>query len=225
MTTKKISNYVNLDVQTTYSFLNSLIKIDDLIKFSVDHQLKYCAVADENVLYGAIAFYQACLKNNLIPVIGMKTIYQNYECILFALNYQGYQNLIKISSFIQLKQSFNLPDYLSGLAIIDLKQNLPNQSEFYYTLDPKQPNYLACQSSKYLEAPDYADFVLLQAIKNNKTINDDEKIKQILLADPKVKGPDYLLDLKEAQAKFSEIGLKNLILIYNSNIWIENHLN
>ena len=228
MTTKKISNYVNLNVQTTYSFLNSLIKIEDLIKFSVDHQLKYCAIADENVLYGAIAFYQACIKNNLIPVIGMKTTYQDYECILFALNYEGYQNLIKISSFIQLKHPFNLPDYLTGLAIIDLKQNLPNQSEFYYTLDPKQPNYLACQSSKYLEAPDYADFVLLQAIKNNKTINDDEKIKQILLADPKVNGPDYLLDLKQAQAKFSELGLKNLDhLLTNVNLVIpfnENHL-
>lgn len=228
MTTKKINNYVNLNVQTTYSFLNSLIKVTDLINFSVNHQLKYCAIADENVMYGAIAFYQACLKNNLTPVIGMKTTYQEYECILFALNYEGYKNLIKISSFIQLKQPFKLPDYLTGLAIIDLKQNLPNQSEFYYTLDPKQLNYIACQSSKYLNATDYADFVLLQAIKANKTINDDENIKKILLADPKIAGPHYLLDEKEAIDKFSETGLKNLNhLLTNVNLNIpfnENHL-
>lgn len=95
-----------LYVQTEYSILQSACKIKPLIEKLKEQQLHSCAIVDEGTMYGTIKFYQECNKNNIKPVIGLKVKYhyndKTNNLVLLAINSFGYQNLMKISSRLQL---------------------------------------------------------------------------------------------------------------------------
>lgn len=95
-----------LYVQTEYSILQSACKIKPLIEKLKEQQLHSCAIVDEGTMYGTIKFYQECNKNNIKPVIGLKVKYhyndKTNNLVLLAINNFGYQNLMKISSRLQL---------------------------------------------------------------------------------------------------------------------------
>lgn len=95
-----------LYVQTEYSILQSACKIKPLIEKLKEQQLHSCAIVDEGTMYGTIKFYQECNKNNIKPVIGLKVKYhyndKTSNLVLLAINNFGYQNLMKISSRLQL---------------------------------------------------------------------------------------------------------------------------
>ncbi|MFR5857470.1 MAG: PHP domain-containing protein, partial [Bacilli bacterium] len=89
--------YVPLKITTDYSILKSLIKIDDLITFLNEKKISSCGICDEN-LYGSFEFYNKCLKNNIKPIIGLSIKLNNNFLYLYAINYQGYKNLLKINT-------------------------------------------------------------------------------------------------------------------------------
>lgn len=95
-----------LYVQTEYSILQSACKIKPLIEKLKEQQLHSCAIVDEGTMYGTIKFYRECNKNNIKPVIGLKVKYhyndKTNNLVLLAINNFGYQNLMKISSRLQL---------------------------------------------------------------------------------------------------------------------------
>ena len=88
-------NYVSLITKTDFSLLSSLIKVDELINYGIDNHYQTLSICDIN-LYGVIEFYLKCQKNNIKPVIGLEIKYQDNIIYLFAKNYTGYQNLLKI---------------------------------------------------------------------------------------------------------------------------------
>ncbi|TPR20077.1 DNA polymerase III subunit alpha [Apilactobacillus timberlakei] len=96
-------NYVPLNVISSYSLLDSTISIDNLISAAKQRGYNALALTDENVMYGAIEFYNKCIKNNIHPIIGL-TIELNglnddkFKLVLIAKNNNGYQNLMKIST-------------------------------------------------------------------------------------------------------------------------------
>ena len=111
-------NYVPLWVKTDYSILSSLIKIDDLIETLSKYNIKTCAICDDN-LYGAMEFYNKCIKNDIKPIIGLE-VTMDYTILLYAKNYKGYQNLCNINTLIsESKLSFEtLIKYLKDLVVV-----------------------------------------------------------------------------------------------------------
>ena len=111
------SNF-NLYLKTEYSLLSSMIKIDTLPTILKELNYDCCAICDDQ-MYGALKFYNVCVKNNIKPIIGLQVTFK-YENIsssllLYAMNDVGYHNLLKISSLKNLKKdSFNI-DELDGL--------------------------------------------------------------------------------------------------------------
>lgn len=100
--------YVNLNVKTMYSILNSTIKINELIEKAKKDKHLALAITDENVMYGAIKFYEACKKNKLKPIIGItidveSELASSSKIILLAKNNDGYKNILKISSAYQIR--------------------------------------------------------------------------------------------------------------------------
>ncbi|MHC5218228.1 DNA polymerase III subunit alpha [Enterococcus sp. LJL128] len=89
---------------TSYSLLSSTIRIAEFVKKAKQYGYHYLGISDINVLHGAVEFYEACLAENIKPVIGMTLEYtpeisdQKVQLILYAKNQQGYQNLMRISS-------------------------------------------------------------------------------------------------------------------------------
>ncbi len=95
--------YAPLNIKTCNSFLTSMIKIDELIKVALSNNLKALTITDNN-MYGALDFYKACTKNNIKPIIGLE-ISLPEKIILYAMNYQGYLNLVKLTT---IKSEINL---------------------------------------------------------------------------------------------------------------------
>ena len=111
--------YVPLKVTTDYSILKSLIKVKDLVAFCVKSNIKSCAICDNN-LFGAIEFYKLCKLNNIKPIIGLEININNNKVYLYAENYLGYKNLLKINTIISEREIsiFELKNLSSDILVI-----------------------------------------------------------------------------------------------------------
>lgn len=89
--------YTPLYIKTENSLLNSMIKIDDLINMAKSLKITSLTITDNN-MYGVMDFYHKCLENNIKPIVGLEVIIDDNKFILYCLNYNGYKNLLKIST-------------------------------------------------------------------------------------------------------------------------------
>jgi DNA polymerase III subunit alpha len=105
-------DFVHLHVHSHFSLLQALPSPKALVSRAKEQGAKALAITDNGVLYGAVAFYQACRDAEITPIIGLDMyIAQNrmtdkrgriddrpYRLPILALNDAGYKNLLKISS-------------------------------------------------------------------------------------------------------------------------------
>ena len=89
--------YIPLFNTTNYTLLSSLLKIDELITYAIDNNTTSIAISDSN-MFGVMQFIKKCEKNNIKPIIGLEVITDDYSLVLYAKNYSGYQNLMKLST-------------------------------------------------------------------------------------------------------------------------------
>jgi len=113
--------YTPLWIKTDFSLLSSLINIKSLIKKCKEMNITSIAITDNN-MSGVMEFYNECTKNNIKPIIGLEVLLktQNNEVmkvLLYALNNDGYKNLIKLST-IQGER------VVTGKDLIKYKDNL-----------------------------------------------------------------------------------------------------
>ncbi|MFC7393667.1 DNA polymerase III subunit alpha [Scopulibacillus cellulosilyticus] len=106
--------FIHLHVHSEFSLLDSSCRIHNLVEKAKSLGYKALALTDSNVLYGAVPFYKACQKADIHPVIGMEVYIekesesklremspQDHSLILLAKNQAGYENLVKLSTFLQ----------------------------------------------------------------------------------------------------------------------------
>ncbi len=62
--------FTHLSLRTAYSLIDSTIAIDALIKKAKKHRITSLAITDMLNTFNAIKFYQACITNNIKPIIG-----------------------------------------------------------------------------------------------------------------------------------------------------------
>ncbi|HWH24741.1 MAG TPA: DNA polymerase III subunit alpha, partial [Candidatus Limnocylindria bacterium] len=93
-----------------FSLLDGLGRITELVEQAKGQGFDSLALTDHGALYGAVAFYQACRKAGIKPIIGVeayvarrsmadregKADAQPFHLILLATNWRGYQNLCRI---------------------------------------------------------------------------------------------------------------------------------
>lgn len=121
-------NYVPLQVKSSYSLLQSPIRIPDLVHEAKKRGYTSLALTDENILYGAVDFYNAAQKEGIKPIIGLQLKISlgnvdgtSLEILLLAKNNEGYQNLMQISTLHQIKDNQQLP-----LNLDEISQFLPS---------------------------------------------------------------------------------------------------
>ena len=88
---------VPLKITTDSSLLTSLIKIPDLMAFLQAHNIKACAICDNN-LYASIEFYIKCKEKAIKPIIALEVLVSDKKVYVYAKNYEGFQYLIKLNS-------------------------------------------------------------------------------------------------------------------------------
>ncbi|MDE6472978.1 MAG: PHP domain-containing protein, partial [Ureaplasma sp.] len=97
---------ITLNNKSYYNFLKSTLSIDDIVNFSIQNNLSYASIIDEN-MHGAIEFYNKCLNNQIKPIIGFDfKLNNNYYCLI-AKNFEGYKVLTKINSYLNLNREFS----------------------------------------------------------------------------------------------------------------------
>ncbi len=89
--------YTPFYIKTDNSLQQSMIKIQDLIEFAKKNNIKSLSITDNN-MYGAMDFYKMCVKNDIKPIIGLEYIYNDKKVVVYAMNYDGYKNLIKLTT-------------------------------------------------------------------------------------------------------------------------------
>ena len=99
--------YIPLYNKTNYTLLSSLLTIDDLVNHAIKNNLDSISITDTN-MYGTMEFIKKCNKNNIKPIIGLELLIDNNKVVVFALNYNGYINLMKLST-IQNKDEVTIP--------------------------------------------------------------------------------------------------------------------
>lgn len=97
------NKFIHLKLQTEYSLLEGVGKIEEYIKKAREIGLDTLAITD-TAMFGVVEFYKKCKKENIKPIIGL-TVYLDglasegeYSLTLIAKNQTGYKNLSKLSS-------------------------------------------------------------------------------------------------------------------------------
>ncbi len=123
MQTHTMSKFVHLHCHTEYSLLDGLSNIPKLISQVKDLGMDALAITDHGVMYGAIEFYKEAKSQEVKPILGMEGYItegdlhdrpergrvQNYHILLLAKNYEGYQNLMKLTSIAHLEGYYYRP--------------------------------------------------------------------------------------------------------------------
>ncbi len=92
-------HYTPLYIQTENSLLKSMIRIPELITYAKEQGFTSLALTDDS-MFGVMEFYEACLRENIKPIIGLEVPYYEKHILLYAKNYHGYQNLCKIATLL-----------------------------------------------------------------------------------------------------------------------------
>jgi DNA polymerase-3 subunit alpha len=123
VTTLKPSDYVHLHNHTHHSLLDGLTKIPDLINKVKDMGMTSVAITDHGTMSGAIEFYKAAKDAGIKPIIGMEAYVASrsrhdrdpqkdkarFHLIVLAMNNQGYQNLMQLSTKANLEGMYYKP--------------------------------------------------------------------------------------------------------------------
>ena len=80
--------YIYLSVVTDYTLLSSLIKIDNLIDYALNNNIKVLGILNDN-LYSTMEFFTKCKKNNIKPIIGLIKELEDKKYYIYPKNYDG----------------------------------------------------------------------------------------------------------------------------------------
>ena len=106
--------FTHLHLHTSYSLNSGTIKIENLVNTAKKKNITALAMTDYLNIFGAVKFYNKCIKARIKPIIGCEIPFvteQNNRIdniVLLCQDIDGYYNLNKILSSIHKSRSSNL---------------------------------------------------------------------------------------------------------------------
>ena len=114
-----MSSFIHLKVHSEYSIVDSLIRVDQLLKRVVDLKMPAVALTDETNLFALIKFYREALNKGIKPIIGAELVLAE-EKELFRLSALC-QNQVGLHHLIQLLSRAYIEGRQRGQAVIQWK--------------------------------------------------------------------------------------------------------
>jgi len=106
--------FIHLHNHSDYSILDGAITIDKMVQAAIDMDMPGIALTDHGNMFGAVEFYQKATAAGIKPIIGQEFYMapgsrhtkekqkgdgdSAYHLLLLAENFEGYKNLMKLSS-------------------------------------------------------------------------------------------------------------------------------
>lgn len=134
------SDFVHLHNHTHHSLLDGLTKIPDLIKRVKELGMNAVSITDHGTMSGVIEFYKSATESGLKPILGIEAYVAarsrldkdpqkdkaRYHITLLAMNFTGYQNLMKLSTIANLEGMYYKPridreilkEYSEGIIVL-----------------------------------------------------------------------------------------------------------
>ncbi len=115
--------FVHLHVHSHFSLLTGLPKIKELVKTAKKRGFSSLALTDYGSMYGMIKFFEACQKEEVKPIIGCELFVavdtrfdkrhkidnRAAHVVLLAETFEGYRNLMQLSSLGHLEGFYYRP--------------------------------------------------------------------------------------------------------------------
>ena len=150
---------VSLQNLSSFTLLESPTKVKDLAKNAKKKGYSALALTDVNITYGLVNFYKAAKEAGIKPLLGMQLRINGlvdqankYDLIVIAKDDQGYKNILRLSSAVNLltengeKENVleleELKKYLGHLVIIT-PSNIHSELKMLQANNPKMgANYI-----------------------------------------------------------------------------------
>jgi DNA polymerase III subunit alpha len=115
--------FTHLHVHSHFSLLDGLSQIDPLVETAKEMGFESLALTDHGVMYGVIEFYNKCIELGIKPIIGFEAYVaprkrsdkqhkiddDYFHLTLLAKNYEGYKNLIQLTTQAHLDGFYYKP--------------------------------------------------------------------------------------------------------------------
>ena len=207
-----------LNIKTDNYLLHSMIKIKELVKIAKENNIDALTITDNN-MYGTMEFYKECKKEKIKPIIGLEITIEE-KIILYVKNYEGYQNLLKITT-LKSKRKLNLDDltnYAEGLLCIvpyESKKLYNTLNKIYEDIfvsykDEYQKQKINLSNKVYMKSircitkEDEKYLKYLKAIKEGKNYIEIEDIKDVSLFPLSKEDTSIIKDLCNLEIKMNQ---------------------
>lgn len=117
-----MADFVHLHNHSEFSLLDGLSRIEDMVEYAKEQNMKALAITDHGNMYGVVKFYKACKAAGIKSIIGCEiyiakrslhdkeTTDKEYNhLILLAKDITGYKNLMKIVTVSYLEGFYYKP--------------------------------------------------------------------------------------------------------------------
>lgn len=116
------TTFVHLHNHSDYSLLDGAMKTKAMAKRAAEYGMPALALTDHGNMFGAVEFYQACLKAKIKPILGTEAYVspdhalrsddpaqRPHHTVLLARNETGWRNLMQLSSLGYLEGFYYKP--------------------------------------------------------------------------------------------------------------------
>ena len=121
-------NFNHLKIHTQYSICEGAIKIGDLKNYCKENKIKSIGLSDTSNLCGALEFSEEVSKAGTQPIIGSQINFNFKNHIgllpLIANTFDGYKNIIKLSSKSYLENKTNNVPHCSFTDLTNIQKGV-----------------------------------------------------------------------------------------------------
>ncbi len=221
-------NFTHLDVKSHYSFMNSLLKVEDIIAHAMSSNFNSVALCDVNNTFGLLELYYK--SGNLKPLLGVELRFANDSYILYAKNYQGLRSIYKLSTYAASKELTHEIFFDEAKEVICIVNENSLVYKEYLLGKNEQINYLKRKFEQIFFISDYREVDLLEFPKSNKLIplfgntvkylsKSDKKFLDLLHAINN--NTKYLKVVADSKHHFMDVDDISKTFLYNTEVLID----
>ena len=120
--TKSTDKFIHFRTQSSYSMLESAIKIEDLVDLTKKSGMTAVCLSDRGNLFGSLEFSLEATKARIQPICGVilnisfshKKLEQDFaEILIIAKDGVGYKNLLKLVSYSFIKNDRSICNHIT----------------------------------------------------------------------------------------------------------------
>ncbi len=154
-------SFCHLHLHSAYSFLDSTLRIEEIVDLALKHKMPAVALTDTNGLYGAVAFYKACREAGIKPILGAEVDdpHTHERAVVLARNFAGYSALCALLTRRHMGARWDARTHNGATGLAELEAAENDEPMFCGLNAEREPH------SHHAVAPEDVAFDLREALR------------------------------------------------------------